>query len=767
MADTRKRRDERRELPQDADELVTRIENWIWDRAYDMQGYLEEEEASLEQWLARRRVSSDALPWDGASNLDMGGLYTMSHVESIHSRVMQVLRQSRPWVRFESSDPSAAEQATKYIKRVFDKEVPLLGFCDEWVHDALIGGLRRARVRWVRETREEADVFFVSLTPEQDKSAGLTDLWALVYLHLQSRYPKAKFGKRHEVSDLEAGHVDMRFSQDGKFEDGQARWVREGVRIRMTVRRRKTVEKARLEMCLPEDFWKSPGPLQDCHYILHRVWLTWDQVVDRVNAGIYTGIDLDADKTATADPVNQTEGGAPLVETRRLVAGQATQVPHDDLYEFVEGFILEDWGKGVLEDRFITLFRGREKIVRNVLLSAEGYPCRPFSEIAIQPVPGKPEWAWGVPGMIRQAADEVTALHNLGMNIATIRGIPFGFRDAGAEWGEDEMQVAPGKILPVDAGGSGDISRSVYFPTLNGQITELAGLAGNVDAAAKSVDGISDTQMLQAPKGRTVGQSQMQQNEVNVRFEVLFDRIVGSVAEQKGIVFLIHLLIALYQKFGRTMEVEFLSGTLAPIPFPRLAPLAFRVDIDVLQLTEEKKMKRAQAVMQTVMNPMLLQLKVVTPTQVFNAVKHVLESSGVSNPTDFIQMPPEDSQASVSPEKENVHMMSGVPQQVHPADDDEEHLISHRSFVNMLGDMPEANADPESARTNQLFSAHIRQHVLQQRAKRKSQQQSVQGLDFTNPQAVPSPGNMSFIPPAQAPAQPAQAPEPVEQGEEQ
>ncbi len=755
-----------RQLPENAEVLVTRIENWIWDRAYDMQGFLEEEEASLEQWLARRRVADDSLPWDGASNLDMGGLYTMSHVESIHSRVMQVLRQSRPWVRFESPDPSAAEQATKYMRRVFDKEVPLLGFCDEWVHDALIGGLRRARVRWVRETREEADVFFVSLTPEQDRDAAMSDLWALVYLHLQARYPKAKFVNRSTLGEdgEAAGKIRMRFFQDGKGEDGDVTWIREGVRLRLTVRRRRSVEKAKLEMCLPEDFWKSPGSLQDCHYILHRVWLTWDQVVERVQAGIYVGIDLERDKTASTDPVNQTEGGAPLVETRRLVAGQSVQVPHDDLYEFVEAFILEDWGKGVLEDRFVVLFRGTEKIVRNVLLSAEGYPCRPFSEIAIQPVPGKPEWAWGIPGMIRQAADEVTALHNLGMNIATIRGIPFGFRDAGAEWGEDEMQVAPGKILPVDAGGNGDISRAVYFPNMNGQVSELAELAGAVDAAAKSVDGISDTQMLQAPKGRTVGQAQMQQNEVNVRFEVLFDRIVGSVAEQKGIVFLIHLLIGLYQKFGRTIEVEFLSGTLSPIPFPRTSPLAFRVEIDILQLTEEKKMKRAQAVMQTVMNPMLLQLKVVTPLQVFHAVKHVLEASGVSNPTDFVQMPPEDAQASVPPEKENVSMMSGEPQQVHPADNDEEHLISHRSFSQMLADVPEVGADPESARTNQLFSAHIRQHVLQQRAKRKSQQQSVQGLDFSNPQAVPSPGNMSFIPPTPQGAPPA--PAPASEGEE-
>lgn len=749
-----------RELPADADELVTRIENWIWDRAYDMQGYLEEEEASLEQWLARRRVADDSLPWDGASNLDMGGLYTMSHVESIHSRVMQVLRQSKPWVRFEAADPSAAEQATKYMRRVFEKEVPLLGFCDEWVHDALIGGLRRARVRWVRETREEADVFFISLTPEQDRDVGMSDLWALVYLHLQARYAKAKFGDRTESPD-ESGRIRMRFTLDGRLEDGEASWVREGSRIRMTVRRRRSVEKARLEMCLPEDFWKSPGPLQDCHYILHRVWLTWDQVVERVQNGVYTGIDLETARNASTDPVNQTEGGAPLVETRRLVAGQSVQVPHDDLYEFVEAFILEDWGRGVLEDRFVVLFRGTEKIVRNVLLSAEGYPCRPFSEIAIQPVPGKPEWAWGIPGMIRQAADEVTALHNLGMNIATIRGIPFGFRDAGAEWGEDEMQVAPGKILPVDAGGNGDISRAVYFPNMNGQVSELAELAGSVDAAAKSVDGISDTQMLQAPKGRTVGQAQMQQNEVNVRFEVLFDRIVGSVAEQKGVVFLIHLLIGLYQKFGRTMEVEFLSGTLSPIPFPRTSPMTFRVDIDVLQLSEEKKMKRAQAVMQTVMNPMLLQLKVVTPLQVFHAVRSVLEASGVSNPTDYIQMPPEDAQASVPPEKENVNMMGGEPQQVHPADNDDEHLVSHRSFVQLLSDMPEAGADPESARTNQLFSAHIRQHVLQQRGKRKSQQQAVQGLDFSNPQAVPSPGNMSFIPPTGPPRETLQL-QPVE-----
>lgn len=737
------------------EELVTRIENWVWDRAYDMQGYLEDELAALEQWNARRRVADNELPWKGASNLDMGGLETMSHVESIHSRVMDVVRKSAPWVRFHSKDQKVAEQAQKYIRRKFTEQVPVKEFMDEWVHDALIGGLRRARVRWVSEYQRRSDIFYIYLTSNQLDEVTRQSVTEMVSIHLGTRYNNIKWDGAKIQAGMK-GSNGINFLLDGTPVKGRMSWELLGDKIKVSTEYKQcTFRGPRIEMCLPEDFWKAQGDLQSCHYIIHRVWLSWDQVRSRVESGAYKGIDLVEDKEASSDPVNQTEGGAPMVETRRMIAGESVQVPKESMYEFLECFVLDDFGNGVLEDRFITVFRSKKKVVRDVLVSEEGYPCRPFSEIKVQPVPGKPEWAMGIPGMIREAANEKTAIHNLGMNIATVRGIPFGFRDAASEWGEDEMQVAPGKILPVDA-QSGSISNAVYFPSLNGQIGELAQLQGEIDATAKSVDGLSDTQLLGKPQGKTLGQSELQQNEVNVRFEVLFDRIVGSLAAKNGMVFLLHMVVLLYHKFGDPAEIQSVSkvGT-ETVNFAELDSLAWTVEIDVLLANSQKKMQRAQAVMQTVMNPMLLQLKIVTPKNVYEAVKHVLQAAGVTTPDDFISLPPDVAQESVSPEIENGEMEGGESLPVHPADDDEVHLISHRAASKTLDEKSELSS---GGRITQIISAHIRQHVLQQRAKRKSQQQAVQGLDFSNPQAVPSPGGMSFMPPQ--PGAPQQQPQP-------
>ena len=696
------------------EQLVSKIEGWIFDQSYVTQGFLEREEDALARYLGDRPVTNP--PWPGASDLDIGGSLTLSHVESIHSRTMYALQRSAPFVVVKSKNSDLADQAELYLRHKLDHDTAFLRFASKWIRPALVGGCRRAKAVW------EKDIQLVGETHRIDIPHGVLgsdleepSIRALILERLKPRFGDFTVRERTDT------HWTIHFEQDDETTKADLTYQIVGQHIDVTVEWPDiTFEGVRYSVVKPEDFWKSPGTIQNCRYVIHRVWLTWPEIVARVEDGTYD-LDLEGDYSQWAvyasDPIIQTEGGSDLVSMRREAAGESSVMMSEAYFDVLECYVLDFWDqKRYLEDRIISVFRGPGKILRNVLRSSAGYPMRPFSEIIIQPIPDKDSYGLGIPTIIGALMDEETAVHNLMMDASTIQTCPPIFYDEASSIKNEDMKIAPGRFVPISA-PNGNIASSVYMPNLGGNPANMASLQGRIDQIAQSVDGVSDTQLAQAPKSKTLGQSTLVQDEINIRFQAFWDNIVGNMEEMSGLAGLIGITAALYQRFGKPVEIEAVTGEYSEISFPQAFKYSLKITANINKINQNAENAKAKAILQTIMNPMLMQLGLVNPKTIYEALRNLLETMDVENWEDYISEPPMAKMASIPPGKENIGMLSGEVADVHPADNDQEHIISHSKFLELLKN------NPGIAQSSVPYIEHIKRHRKQEQMKAQQSQQ--------------------------------------------
>ena len=187
----------------DTNAIISRIEGFIFDSAAETMGYLRREEDALARYLGNRKKPDQNFPWPGSSDLDIGGALTLSHVESIQSRIMYALQRSWPFVSVKSKDKPEAEQAQKYLRHKLETEVDIMGFGSKWVHDSLVGGLRRAKATWESEHQKIGETwtipvpFFVQDMSEHDKQEAHR---LLLIDRLNKRFPEFTIKEKNRYS---------------------------------------------------------------------------------------------------------------------------------------------------------------------------------------------------------------------------------------------------------------------------------------------------------------------------------------------------------------------------------------------------------------------------------------------------------------------------------------------------------------------------------------------------------------------------------------
>lgn len=730
------------------DEVLRYIHSFISDDETEMIDALDEEDVALKQYLAGRRRPEDSLPFDGASNLDIGGMVTMSHVDSIHARMMFAAEKSRPLVTFTGDDKEAVAQANAYMNHVFTNEVDLLSLLDEWVLESLIGGVRRAKATWHVERECVSETWNVQLPEDVEEEESLTDEHIAVLLIAKL---SSLFGQKFEVTSRKDGQWKLAFKREGKEYDANLSWEIVGDKVKATIKYIKVVFRGvRVEVINPEDFHKSPGPIQSCRIITHRVWLTWEEIVQRVQAGIYTGIDISPESPHKAYAKRREDAyytsQSQSERIRNEAAGQSPQSTLDKEYEFQECYIRQDWyGDGYLEDRVVTVFVDAKTVVRNKSRTAEGMEHRPFSEIIIGKIPGKPNAGFGIPKMIRDATNEESAVHNLTMDSAFLSAIAPLFYNGTTTLKPEQRKLKVGRINQIPDSGSGRLSDAFYKPDFRADLQPLFALYQRLQAMTQAVDGVGETMLMQRPSPRTASQSAMVQNELNIRFQRIFGRGMGSKAasQMTGLAGLVEIIVSMYRVHGDPVEVIDKTGKWAKTSFPRAAKFAVQLNVDVNKLNQEQEAKNAQMVVSTVSNPLMIQLKLVSPHNIYNAYRDLYLAMGVRNPEDYISKPDPRMASPMDPGRESVLLMRGVAVMPHPGDDDQLHYVEHRKFEAQVREAEaEGTVYPDPgfyAASEQHTTAHQRQAMAKQQAPAIASQMAAQG-------SAPPPGRPTGVP---------------------
>jgi hypothetical protein len=483
--------------------------------------------------------------------------------------------------------------------------------------------------------------------------------------------------------------------------------------------------------------------------------LTWEQIVQRVKAGIYKGIDISPNSEDRVYAKRRQDAyyntGSGLQDTREDAAGVTTEATPEKEFEFSENYILNDWrGDGVLEDRVVTVFVDAKKIVRNRLRTAEGMNHRPFSEIIIGKIPGKPSYGYGIPRMIRDAVMEESAVHNLTMDSAFLQAISPLFYSGSSQLKPQERKLSVGLINKLEDTGNGRLSDAFFKPDFRADLQPLFLLYNRLSSLSQAADGVGETQLMQRPSPRTASQSAMVQNELNIRFQRIFGRGMGSKASSSmtGLAGLLEIIVDLYRNHGDPVRVVAESGNESTIAFPRSSKLSLKLNIDVNKLNQEQEIRNAQMIAADTSNPVLIQLGLVKPENIYKARRAMYLAMGVRNPDEYLTKPDPKLSNPVDAKRENVLMMRGMAVMPHPADDDMQHYIDHKRFeaeVRASEDGAQLVDEGFFAAMEQHNTAHLRQAQAKQQAQALATQMASMGAMMQGrPSGVPIAGGWSM-----------------------
>jgi hypothetical protein len=280
----------------------------------------------------------------------------------------------------------------------------------------------------------------------------------------------------------------------------------------------------------------------------------------------------------------------------------------------------------------------------------------------------------GIPEILYSLQKEIDAMHNIRIDFGVLSTMPFGFYRPQSGLNPARMDLEPGKLIPVN-----DPQGDVFFPQLGNRTFFSDSEESSLMAYIERIISISDLNL-----GRIGGQGAARtatgvsavMGENNSNLDIYIKRM------QRGWKKFLRLL---FQNLQRRMPKEMWiritgdDGKLYPFRIQREdIRFNYDFDIDANSSDSNKSVRRdiAQQRLNLCLNPLLIQTRVVTPDNIYEACKDWLVALEVKDFARFITKPT-DFDAFMTPEQEAMRIMKGIPVPIHPA-------MNHEGFVNYV-----------------------------------------------------------------------------------
>lgn len=280
----------------------------------------------------------------------------------------------------------------------------------------------------------------------------------------------------------------------------------------------------------------------------------------------------------------------------------------------------------------------------------------------------------GVPEILYSLQKEVDAIHNIRIDFGVLSTMPFGFYRPSSGLDPKRIDLEPGKLIPVQ-----DPTSDVYFPQLGNRTFFSTEEEGSLLAYIERLISISDINL-----GRIGGQGAARTatgvsalvSENNANLDIFIKRM--QMGWKK-------FLRVLFQHLQKRMPPEMWiritgeDGKMYPFRIARDdIRFNYDFDIDANSINSNKSVTReiAQQTLNLCLNPLLIQMGVVSPANVYEAAKEWLNSLEKKDFARFITKPT-DQVDFMTPEQEAMRIIKGIDVSVHPA-------ANHEGFVNYV-----------------------------------------------------------------------------------
>jgi len=369
---------------------------------------------------------------------------------------------------------------------------------------------------------------------------------------------------------------------------------------------------------------------------------------------------------------------------------------------------------------------------------------RPFFKIDFHQREGQ-DYGVGLPELMYSVAREIDAIHNMRMDFGLISSIPFGFYRATSSLKDERFPLEPGAMIPLN-----DPQNDVYFP----QIGQRSGFLQNEELmlyqTQERMTSISDLSLgVIGGQGaaRTATGARALLGESNANLDVYLRRMNRGwrSALQYTFKLLQERLPAGFQfrilgddgsQFWETVRTKAeISGD-----------YDFELEANSANSNKAISIEQANNTFATVMNPLLIQLGIVTPIEIYNALKDKLKSEGVKDFSKYARKPQGQTRL-YTPEEIANGTLAGIEIQLGPEQD----LQGFLDYFNHIVDSDELLGQFSNEQTIKLAkkaqeAAAMLQALQQQQAQQANQQQMQMNASMASSPTGASAGQAAAAP---------------------
>ncbi len=413
-------------------------------------------------------------------------------------------------------------------------------------------------------------------------------------------------------------------------------------------------------------------------------------------------------------------------EDRAGVQSKNVEVDQDK-YRIIEAYLrLDVDNSGIDSDVVVWVHPETRQILRATYLHRINKGGkRPFVKVDFHKRTDQ-VYGMGLVEVLHPITREMDLMHNLRIDFGMISTMPFGFYRASSSIEPENIRYEPGMLIPVD-----DPQRDVFFPNLGNRTSFGLQEEQQLNLIVERLTGISDLNLgvLSGQQGatRTATGTRALVGEANANLDVHLRRL--GLARKKSKEYLLHMIQQRIPE-GMGFKITGDEGNDYWSYIRNRQDIAgdFDFEIDPASANSNPQVTRERAIqiLNTTLNPLLIQTGVVSVANIYESVKNFLKANDVKAFSRYITKP-RGAEIQLTPEETANRVLRGMSVNISPNDDHEGFL----NFFNLIMKEDELLGQFTEQEIATLAS-HARERTAMQQALR---QQAAQAANIRQQQA--------------------------------
>jgi hypothetical protein len=403
--------------------------------------------------------------------------------------------------------------------------------------------------------------------------------------------------------------------------------------------------------------------------VIHSYYLTASELLSYADQAVF---DRDAVERMLASGRNYKDAEVTNAIKLQMAASSGTgqldkqiDVPR---YQILERYArLDVDGSGIASEVVLWVHEHTGELLRATYLHRINKAgLRPFHKIDFHMREGQ-FYGVGLPELMYSLQREIDAVHNMRMDFGLISSIPFGFYRASSSMKEERMPLEPGVMIPLDNPG-----QDVFFPNIGGKTGFLSQEEQGLYSFVERMTSISDLSLgVIGGQGaaRTATGARALLGESNANLDIYLRRL-----NQGWTSAIRYLFKQLQDKLPDGFQFRLLGddgndfwGTVRS-KAEIAGEFDFILEGNSSNSNKAIQIEQANSIVMSIMNPLLLQMGIVSAGNIYEAMKNKLKIEGVKDWARFITKP-QGHEVVYTPEQLANAILAGIPVRLTPQQD--------------------------------------------------------------------------------------------------